>query len=305
MISDNDTTYDFKVDDIFSYALAGVNRAAAFIGAVLNKNNCLDIKQWHMGDQFEITPKTENSIIVLNEFKDFVVKNALCEMIMAFEATLNELYDGLLIVTNTRSGQYNLSEHKKRMKNFMSANFEHKINAVDQILTNIKETDFWKNLKYVRNCIEHNYSKVNNGSIKLFIPMVEVKIIDEKTKKEYLFTPEKPFANIGEIAGHPAKVIIDIAKNKEKIFNNGDIISFTDAEINFLIAAMNDSINFLRVRVLEYLLEIGNKLNFKGNIIHNKEELHKTFKRRELHVVMWPKDGEEYEYGNRIEDKKD
>lgn len=293
MIEDNDTAYDFKVDDIFAYAIAGVNRAAAFIGAVLNKKNCLDIKQWYIDDQFEITPKTENNVVVLNEFKDFVIKNALCEMIMDFEITLNELYDGLLIITNTKKGQYNLTEHKRRMKNFMSAKFEHKINAVNQILTNIKETDFWKNLKYVRNCIEHNYSKVNKGSIKLFIPMVEAKVIDEETKKEYLFTPEQPFANIGEIAGHPAQVIIDIAKKKEKIFNNGDIISFTNAEINFLIAAMNDSINFLRVRVLEYLLEIGNKLNFKGNIIHNKEELHKTFKRRELHIVMWPKDGEE------------
>ena len=65
MIEDNDTAYDFKVDDIFAYAIAGVNRAAAFIGAVLNKKNCLDIKQWYIDDQFEITPKTENNVVVL------------------------------------------------------------------------------------------------------------------------------------------------------------------------------------------------------------------------------------------------
>ncbi len=295
MLKEN-TSYDFNIDKIFSYALDGVNKATAFIGAVLNKNNSFNINQWKLEEQFDVTPTIQNSPNVLKGFKDFVIKNALCEMIMSFEITLNELYDGLLIITRTVKGKYSTLEHKKIMKKFLSDKFEDKLKKINQILQNITENDFWTSLKYIRNCIEHNYSKVNKGTIKLMIPMVEIKFIDQVTKKEYLFTPENPeSSSLHEIAGHPAQVIIDIKKNREKIFNNGDIISFTKSEINFLIAAMNDSINFLKVHVLEYILEKGYGLNFRGTIIKTKEELRKILTKREIHITINQKSEEKCE----------
>ena len=62
---------------------------------------------------------------------------------------------------------------------------------------------------------------------------------------------------------------------REKIFNKGDIITFTSHEINFLIFSMKNSINDLKRKYIEYLLKNGVAINFRNNIIKTVDELNK------------------------------
>ena len=263
-------------DVIFSFAEKGIARASGFAGVVLNSKNVVNIKQWCINENFVLIPELKNNKNSIDEFKSFVAKSALCEMVMLFETTLNKLYENILLFENTKKGNvYNIENHQDLLKQFVNNAFETKLAKIKKIIDfDNDNNELWKNLKYTRNCISHNHCLVDKGDIKLVIPAFTVKYLNNKTNEEIYSTPEAPVANLKNFIGCPMTVFINYEYRK-KIFNKGDIITFTSHEINFLIFSMKNSINDLKRKYIEYLLKNGVAINFRNNIIKTVDELNK------------------------------
>jgi len=294
MITKDTKTFDIYIDNIFCYANKGVIQAATFIGAILNEHNNFDIAKWNINEYWELIPQLSlDNTILLSKFKSFVVKSALCEMMMDFEQTLLKIYDSLLLVKNIKSKeQYNIKTHLESVQNFKNQSFENKLELINKIIQNkLSNIQLWQNLKYVRNCITHNNSVVDKGKIQLNIPIFFIELKDNVTGEIYRSSKEEAIIKIGRIQGHDisAKVGWD---TEEKTFDIGATITFTPAEIYHLLFALKESIKDLEILFINYLVK--NKIEFgiteQNGIIKTQEELEKQYKyKKELYVTLSPK----------------
>lgn len=213
-------------------------------------------------------------------------------MMMNFEQTLIEMYDCLLLIEKIKSGQtYNIDTHLKNVNDFKNNNFEKKLETINKIIQNKPSNiQLWRNLKYIRNCITHNNSIVDKGSISLFIPIFFIELKDNITGEIYRSSKEEPTIKIGRVRGHD--VILQVGwKEEEKVFDIGEIITFTPVEIYHLLFALKESIENLEKLFINYLVK--NKIPFgitkKKGIIKSQEELEKQYScKKGIHVALFP-----------------
>lgn len=291
MITKDTKFFNIFTDEIFEKARNGILLSSAFIGAVLNDNNMINIKHWNIYDDWELLPlPPSDSSNILNEYKIFVVKNALNEIVMKMEQTLIEVYDILILVINIKKYRpYNLHVHKKAVNEFKKKSFEEKQKEINKyILNNLKNNSLWQNIKYIRNCITHNNSIVDKGVIQLSVPVFTMKLRDKVTDKIYISSKEMPIMKIGNVEGHDFEIILEWEIVK-KIFNNDEKIVLSSSEIYFLIYALYNSIEDLERLFVNFLID--NKIEFgknqKSGIIKTQEELISQYiKKKELRVTL-------------------
>lgn len=282
---------NININEVFAPAKNGINNALAYSAIVLNKKNKIEISSLYIDEQYRMITPEVNQETLIDSFRDFVVYNALCNMMENFEITLDRAYRAFLPIVNTGKN-YTKSTYKENVKKFSYLSFEEKLEIIKKYINNTDENEkLWVNLKHVRNCITHNGSIVQKEDIKLLIPSFSMKYIDLVTKEEFYSNSEDLTITMGKVKGNEGKLIIDLSCN-EKIFKHGEIIKFTDREIISLIRAMRISIETLNKEFMYLLLDNGRSINCdNGMTITKREELDKIWEenskplRIELHQI--------------------
>lgn len=252
----------------FYFAKKGILRAALFSGIVLNNVNSFNIKSWHIKDNFLLIPDKVDESEVLFEFKNFVAKNALREMMELFDITLIHVFQ-ILNITDKHINKIDFKDYKKETKKFKKEKFPNKLKIIDNLLNNelSQQTEFWQPLQDIRNCITHNVSIVDKEEININIPNFIMIFKGIHSGQEFVFsgmsTVEK--SQVPE----ESELFIKI-ENITKTFKKGEMITFTNEETTLLIFGMIKSLAIFEKIVL------ANALNNEIPVID--KSINKSFK---------------------------
>lgn len=250
---------NFDIESIFLWARKGIIRAAYFTGIVLNPKNSIEVKQWNAMEEFINAPEPKDKNLAMDEFKLFVSKSALREMIEFFEKTLLGVFEMLNIIEKRPSSE-ELADIYKETKEFKGKNFPEKLEIIDRILNYklSKRKDFWQALQNIRNCITHNASIVDKETITIIIPKFVAVIKGKTTGRETIipFGYQEKAIKIEE----ESDLLLKIEQN-HKTFKKGEVISFNNEEIALLIFGMQESLNIFRNIIIENTLK--NKIPLK------------------------------------------
>lgn len=269
-------TLTLDVDRAFHFAEQGINRVVYFSSIVLNSDNSIDVNNWHIHDGIGLVPQPTDNKEVLKEFKNFVSKSALREMMELFEQTLAALYEIFIIIENPPKTTDIISFFKqidKKTEKFKWKRFPDKLKIIDSFLSNklSKHKDFWEGLQDIRNCITHHVS-IAKEEIKINIPKLNAFLKGDKTGKEISI----PLGNIPDGISMDEEYSICVKLEYiEKIFEKGKLIEFTNEEIAFIIFGMQDSFRVLRDIVLKSVLNNNIPLSITSAnlLVKNVEEL--------------------------------
>lgn len=225
---------------IFNRARTGVLRAKNFCAVVLNPENSIQIKNLEIDSNENLLPCFEGDGAFYEEFKIFIIHSGLMEMMNLFDESLTSLYKALYYVKENKHGDID-----KKVKKFDCSNFEKKLNLLNGLLDNrLKQTDFWKNLKDLRNCITHHASYVHTDELTIDIPYFRFFFKNEDGEED--FTP-------GEIHNKKLEKETEVCLQriqKKKSFKKHERILFSDRDLNYLFFGMYQSIEDLFAIVL-------------------------------------------------------
>lgn len=249
------TAQILKLDlqEIFHYAEAGIRRAAIFSGLALNKKNTIDIKDLNIIDGFCLIPNNYDNDEILKEYRLFITKNALREMVELFEQTLINLYE-MLNITNNVKTSIELEKIPAKTKAFSKKSFPDKLIKIDALLNNklSDQKDFWQSIQDIRNSITHYIGVTYKEKIDIIIPKFTAILKEKDTGKEMIL----PFGGFIEPLRltSECELLVNV-DHINKTFVQGENISFTDEEIAMLILGMKISLDNLRKIIQEHVLE--------------------------------------------------
>lgn len=249
----NKGVLNFDIEKIFNWATKGIIRAAYFSGIVLNPKNSIDVKHWNAVEEFLNVPNPKDTDLAMEEFRLFVSKSALREMIEFFEKTLHGIFEMLNIVEK-RPTPEELIDVLQETKNFKKKNFPDKLRIIDKMLEKklSKRKDFWQALQDIRNCITHNTSIVDKDKITINIPKFTAILKGKNTGKEIII----PFGNLGQgVKIQEESDLLIKFEQSPKIFKEGEVITFNNEEIALLIFGMQESLNIFRNIIIESVLK--------------------------------------------------
>lgn len=248
----DNSTVNLNFEDVFYEARQGIDRASLFIGLIVNNKKKLSIDKWNIVDNFQLINKPNDKIQAFTEFEKFIIKNSLCEMIELFEVTLIKSFELLEIIIRTSIG-LDFEEIDEAVKKFKKYNFPKKLKKIDNLLANklSKQKDFWQAMQNIRNCITHNMSIVDTEKIIIQIPNFKTIIKGLQSGKEIEFPALGIIPNVFPNEG--SKIILELVHTAQE-FKKGDLISFDNEQITYLIWAMKHSLDILRKTLLDYII---------------------------------------------------
>lgn len=238
------------LEKAFSVAITGIIRASVFSGFILNPQNKFEINSWQINDAFklcnnEFNDKTKEEAYI--EFKKWIVKNSLREMMEYLDYSLTQIYDYSYRIVNYPKNIDN-KVLEKELKNFNNSKngFPEKIDKINNLLNNklTEEKKYWKALQKIRNSITHNLGICSKKSITLAIPEIKT-IAVTKDKKEINFKP-------GEAIDMSKYSLKEIKFDyRTKTYKRNEVISFSNEDIMYIIWGMQQAIGSFQKSVLE------------------------------------------------------
>lgn len=225
---------------IFNRARTGVLRAKNFCAVVLNPENSIQIKSLKIKNSENLLHCFDADDAFYEEFKIFIINSGLMEMMNLLDETLTQLYKALYYVKENNNGDI-----EKKVKKFDCLNFEKKLNILNGLLDNrLKQTDFWKNLKDIRNCITHHASYVHTDELTIDIPYFRFFFKNEDGEEDFI-----PGEIHDKILSKETTVCMQHVQQK-KSFKKHERILFSDRDLNYLFFGMYQSVEDLFAIVL-------------------------------------------------------
>lgn len=271
----NKIPLNLDLDEAFSVAITGIIRASIFSGIILSDKNIIDVKSWHINEAFKICNNEFNVQTkdeALSEFKKWVIKNSLREMMEYFDYSLSLIYEKLYII-NKYNEVTNLILIKKAVDEFNRSKngFPEKIDKVNKLLdTSLNDSeDYWKALQKIRNVITHNMGVIDKKTIIIKVPYVET-IIKTAEGHKVCFKP----GDIIDTNKYPiAEMSIKIGY-KTKIYKKGEIVNFDSEDIMYIIWGMQQAMGHLKDIIIKKTLQMNIPIVDKNSnkIIENIEE---------------------------------
>lgn len=264
---------EINLEKAFSVATSGIIRASIFSGFVLNPKNEFNIVSWHINEAFKLcgndfNDKSKND--AYNEFKKWVVKNSLREMMEYLDYSLIDIFKCLyIIIKYPNIVEDNILEDAindfKNSKNGFPEKIDKINKLVDNKLTN--EEKYWKALQKIRNVITHNLG-ISNKKIKLSLPEVET-IVKDRNGKECYFKPGEPI-DMAKYLIDPIKIKIEY---KTRSYKQGEYINFSNEDIMYIIWGMQQALGVFEQSIIKKAFELELPIIDKtSNKIINKLE---------------------------------
>ncbi|MGB2579458.1 hypothetical protein AAIR98_001377 [Elusimicrobium simillimum] len=239
-----------NIETLFYPTMCGISRASLFLAIALNGKNKINIESWDIVDGaslFSLPVKSESFLEIFDEFKSFVVKNSLREMIELFEKTMVKIFSFFHSIDNDKETA-GLSMGTA-VKNFSRKSFPEKLKQV-ALLINSQKLDlaFLQAIQDIRNIITHNMSIVDKENLILVLPVFNSIIKNIDTGEEV----QVPLGRHIKAPNGSLEFSFSITM-QNKIFKKGEIVSFSSEEIYYLLFAMIISVDVLKKEVVNSL----------------------------------------------------
>lgn len=246
------------LENAFSVAVTGIIRASIFSGIILNPQNKLAINSWHINESFKLCDNNfndESKAEAYEEFKKWIVKNSLREMMEYLDYSLSLIYQYLYRITEYPDIVIPTVLAKEIAKfNSPKNGFPDKIKIIDGLLNNTltEAKDYWTALQKIRNSITHNLGICNKKQITLSIP--EVKTIAKTINgKEVHFKPGEPI----DTKKYRLDEISIKFDYKIKTYKKDEIINFSNEDIMYIIWGMQQTIAHFEKSILEKAFQMN------------------------------------------------